>query len=449
LFVPPAIVDIHHPQHSPPSQVSSRQPPTIGLPTLQGKAMGDSVAFTAGVVEETGEAQLIPHLLLPSSPHLLLLVGLSLTIIKLIYLVRAYSVRTGQPATSIATKLRFGVWGVCASSELDAPTAFTNDGLCYGPKLSYGSLIEQNIPADLLARSGLNSQIVNTVLSGLPGVLILHLITAGFSLVGLAAALYLASHELTILSLVVTVVTALLMTVVFGINVALVLATKSQIRKLTDDAVAVVVAVGTGNGVWMVLGVMIAAAIQIYVLRKKPAGQLLSQTAHEVDREYTVLKALYDYNSRSSTPPENRVPIPQPYLLCEDENVIGTKFYVMEFLDGRIFTDMRLLDLKDEDWKEIFRGTIHALARLSSVKPEEIGLSKFGPSSDYFPRQIKLFTQISEAQANSPASQPKYIAVDIKLPENSGLIVSPRCGLNPPLDHPPQPPTSTSLSFQS
>ncbi|KAL0072564.1 hypothetical protein AAF712_000327 [Marasmius tenuissimus] len=158
-----------------------------------------------------------------------------------------------------------------------------------------------------------------------------------------------------------------------------------------------------------------------YVLRKKPAGQLLSQTAHQVDREYTVLKALYDYNSRSSTPPENRVPVPQPYLLCEDENVIGTKFYVMEFLDGRIFTDVRLLDLKDEDRKEMcvpsesrllclslsdegkfrFRGAIHALARLSSVNPDEIGLSKFGPSSDYFPRQIKSFTRISEAQAKA------------------------------------------------
>ncbi|KAJ8076697.1 hypothetical protein PM082_001120 [Marasmius tenuissimus] len=111
-----------------------------------------------------------------------------------------------------------------------------------------------------------------------------------------------------------------------------------------------------------------------YVLRKKPAGQLLSQTAHQVDREYTVLKALYDYNSRSSTPPENRVPVPQPYLLCEDENVIGTKFYVMEFLDGRIFTDVRLLDLKDEDRKEMCVGistTLCSVSDSSSPDSEE------------------------------------------------------------------------------
>ncbi|ESK97264.1 phosphotransferase enzyme family domain protein [Moniliophthora roreri MCA 2997] len=136
-----------------------------------------------------------------------------------------------------------------------------------------------------------------------------------------------------------------------------------------------------------------------YVLRKKPAGQLLSRTAHQVDREYTVLHALHKYNLQPSTPPEKRVPVPEPYLLCEDESVIGTAFYVMEFLDGRIFTDVRLLDLPDKDRKEILRGSVYALAKLSSVDPDAIGLSKFGPSTDYFPRQIKAFTRISEAQA--------------------------------------------------
>ncbi|KAG7091168.1 hypothetical protein E1B28_010220 [Marasmius oreades] len=150
-----------------------------------------------------------------------------------------------------------------------------------------------------------------------------------------------------------------------------------------------------------------------YVLRKKPAGQLLTQTAHQVDREYTVLRALHNYNTRPSTPLEKRVPVPQPYLLCEDESVIGTKFYVMEFLDGRIFTDVRLLDLKDEDRKEIFLGAVHALTKLSSVDPHEIGLSNFGPSSDYFPRQIRAFTRISEAQAK---------AVDVDTGEAVGPI---------------------------
>ena len=78
-------------------------------------------------------------------------------------------------------------------------------------------------------------------------------------------------------------------------------------------------------------------------MRKKPAGQLLSKTAHQIEREYAMLKALHNYNTKSSTPPAKRVPVPQPYLLCENDSVIGTPFYVMEFLDGRIFTDSKML----------------------------------------------------------------------------------------------------------
>jgi aminoglycoside phosphotransferase (APT) family kinase protein len=65
------------------------------------------------------------------------------------------------------------------------------------------------------------------------------------------------------------------------------------------------------------------------VLRKKPPGKLLSKTAHRVDREYQVIRALGDTN----------VPVPEALCLCEDDSVIGTPFYIMEFLDGRHFTD--------------------------------------------------------------------------------------------------------------
>ena len=79
-----------------------------------------------------------------------------------------------------------------------------------------------------------------------------------------------------------------------------------------------------------------------FVLRKKPAGNLVSQTAHQVEREYTVLAAIHKYNTRPTTPPESRVPVPQVFVLCEDCNVIGTPFYIMEFLEGRIFADMSM-----------------------------------------------------------------------------------------------------------
>ena len=66
-----------------------------------------------------------------------------------------------------------------------------------------------------------------------------------------------------------------------------------------------------------------------YVMRKKPPGQLLSKTAHQVEREYRIIHSLENTG----------VPVPKAYCLCEDNKVIGTPFYIMEFLDGRIFED--------------------------------------------------------------------------------------------------------------
>ena len=108
-----------------------------------------------------------------------------------------------------------------------------------------------------------------------------------------------------------------------------------------------------------------------FVLRKKPSGSLLSKTAHQIEREYAILSALHAYNIRPSTSPEKRVPIPIPYVLCEDDGVIGTPFYVMEFLEGRIFTDVRMLEIPKEDRKEwcVFRvlvdGIINGYTELS------------------------------------------------------------------------------------
>jgi hypothetical protein len=90
-----------------------------------------------------------------------------------------------------------------------------------------------------------------------------------------------------------------------------------------------------------------------YVLRKKPAGQLLSATAHQIEREYTMLRALHKHNTNSpSIPPNEIVPVPEPFILCEDIKVIGTPFYIMEFLDGRIFTDTRMLEVSPQDRRE-------------------------------------------------------------------------------------------------
>jgi len=136
-----------------------------------------------------------------------------------------------------------------------------------------------------------------------------------------------------------------------------------------------------------------------FVLRKKPAGQLLSRTAHQIEREYTMLYALHKHNINPSTLPEQIVPVPEPIILCEDNAVIGTPFYVMEFLDGRIFTDTRMSEVSPQDRRECWLSAVRALAALSSLSPAAIGLSKFGPSTDYFPRQIKSLSRVSTAQA--------------------------------------------------
>lgn len=111
------------------------------------------------------------------------------------------------------------------------------------------------------------------------------------------------------------------------------------------------------------------------VLRKKPAGQLLSSTAHQVEREYRVLNALHNHNIKPNTPPEKRVPVPQPYILCEDSTVIGTPFYIMEFLDGRIFTNVYTPQLNPKDRREWCVGLVSECRLWSDGK--SVGLLQF------------------------------------------------------------------------
>src|SRR5436190_10484671 len=83
---------------------------------------------------------------------------------------------------------------------------------------------------------------------------------------------------------------------------------------------------------------------RMYVLRKKPPGKLLP-SAHQVDREYRVIKALSDHTD---------VPVPKPYALCRDQSVIGTDFYIMEFLPGRILADPMMPGISSSDRGKIF-----------------------------------------------------------------------------------------------
>ncbi|KAJ7668700.1 kinase-like domain-containing protein [Mycena polygramma] len=136
-----------------------------------------------------------------------------------------------------------------------------------------------------------------------------------------------------------------------------------------------------------------------FVLRKKPAGELISKTAHQIEREYAMLRALHTHNTDPATPRAQYVPVPEPIILCEDNSVIGTPFYVMDFVDGRIFTNTAMPEVSPQDRRECWLSAIAALAALGSISPAAVGLSTFGPSSDYFPRQIKSLSRVSSAQA--------------------------------------------------
>ncbi len=119
-----------------------------------------------------------------------------------------------------------------------------------------------------------------------------------------------------------------------------------------------------------------------YVVRRKPPGKLLP-SAHAVDREYRVITALAGTG----------VPVPRTYLLCEDSEVVGTPFYVMEYVRGRVFTDPRLPEQTAAERAAIYDSLTDVLARLHTVDWQALGLADFGRPGNYFARQIHRWTQ--------------------------------------------------------
>jgi len=118
-----------------------------------------------------------------------------------------------------------------------------------------------------------------------------------------------------------------------------------------------------------------------YVLRKQPPGKLLP-SAHAVDREYRVIRALADMD----------VPVPEVYHLCEDPEVLGGKFYIMSFEDGRGFWKASLPDLTNAERAGIYDEMNRVLAALHDVDVEAVGLADFGKPGNYFARQVHRWT---------------------------------------------------------
>ncbi len=119
-----------------------------------------------------------------------------------------------------------------------------------------------------------------------------------------------------------------------------------------------------------------------YVLRRKPPGKLLP-SAHAVDREFRVLKALHGTD----------VPVAKPYALCEDESVIGTAFYIMEFMQGRVLWDPALPGLSTAERGAIFDEMNRVIAALHRVDYQAVGLGEYGRPGSYLERQIARWTK--------------------------------------------------------
>jgi aminoglycoside phosphotransferase (APT) family kinase protein len=130
-----------------------------------------------------------------------------------------------------------------------------------------------------------------------------------------------------------------------------------------------------------------------FVLRRKPQGQLLP-SAHQVDREYRVMRALAT----------TAVPVPRVHALCEDDAVIGSAFYVMEFLAGRIFWDPRLPGLAPSERQAMFKSMNAVIAALHSVDHAAVGLVAFGRPGNYMARQIARWSR--QYQASETDKQP-------------------------------------------
>lgn len=149
------------------------------------------------------------------------------------------------------------------------------------------------------------------------------------------------------------------------------------------------------------------------VLRKKPAGPIL-RGAHAIDREYRVLEALAPTG----------VPVPHPVLFHDNDEPLGTPFYLMERLDGRVFNDASLPDLAPGERRGIYFGMAEALARLHAIRPDEVGLADFGRPGNYFERQIFRWTKQLRESPGEPVADLEALAdwLPRNLPEDDGQV---------------------------
>ncbi len=136
---------------------------------------------------------------------------------------------------------------------------------------------------------------------------------------------------------------------------------------------------------------LITSGVQRFVLRKKPPGVLLP-SAHMIEREHRVMHALRDTG----------VPVPRVLHLCEDVSVIGTAFYVMELVEGRLFKELTLPTLALGQRRAIYDELARVMAALHGVDYAAVGLSDFGKTGNYYSRQIARWSKQYDAAKTDP-----------------------------------------------
>ncbi|RCN27289.1 hypothetical protein ANCCAN_26978 [Ancylostoma caninum] len=147
------------------------------------------------------------------------------------------------------------------------------------------------------------------------------------------------------------------------------------------------------------------------VLRKKPSGPLLPR-AHQIDREYKVMKAL-----------QNMVPVPK--VLLYNENLLDTPFYIMKYINGRIFVDPTLTDMEPRERKEIYGAALETLATLHAVDWYSAGLENYGRADGYMARNLQRWARNYEMAKTEEIPEMQKLLQFLKenLPEDGQNVV--------------------------
>jgi len=147
------------------------------------------------------------------------------------------------------------------------------------------------------------------------------------------------------------------------------------------------------------------------VLRKQPNGPIL-RGAHAVDREFRVLQALE----------QTDVPVPKTILFHEDASLLGTPFYLMERVEGRVLSDCALPDSDPDERRALYLSMAETLAKLHAIRPDEIGLSDYGRPGNYFARQLARWSKQWEESPSEPIPDLDHLAAWLteNMPDDDG-----------------------------